>query len=95
MYYDIKASGMRIKKLRKAKGLTQEQLSARLNISDSYLRKMEYGLYSGSLDLLIEMAEVFDVSLDYLILGRQQPRELLKRKVRSMIEFLTALEREL
>lgn len=37
MYYDQKESGKRIAALRKEKGLTQEQLAEKLNISTSTL----------------------------------------------------------
>ena len=44
MYYNPKDSGMRIANLRKKKGLTQEQLAEKLNISTSNLGKLERGL---------------------------------------------------
>ena len=70
MYYDLRESGLRIKKLRKQKGLTQEQLADKLNISTSNLGKLERGLQGLSIDLLIELSIFFDVSLDYILLGR-------------------------
>ena len=39
MYYDPKECGRRIAKLRKERGLTQEQLAEKLNISTSNLGK--------------------------------------------------------
>lgn len=50
MYFDPKSSAARIKKLRTAHGLTQEQFSQHLNISDSHLRKVESGVSGGSID---------------------------------------------
>lgn len=44
MYYDQKESGKRIAELRKEKGLTQDQLAEKLNISTSNLGKLEAGL---------------------------------------------------
>lgn len=44
MYYDQKESGKRIAALRKKKGLTQEQLAEKLNISTSTLGKIERGI---------------------------------------------------
>lgn len=46
MYYDQKESGKRIAALRKEKGLTQEQLAEKLNISTSTLGKIERGMKS-------------------------------------------------
>ena len=100
MYYDQKESGARIQKLRKLHGLTQEQLAEKLNISVNYLGKLETGNYGGSIDLLIEVAETFGVTLDYLILGKQQAdefaiKEVIKKKLLLLIEFLTRFVNEL
>ena len=69
MYYNPKDSGMRIANLRKKKGLTQEQLAEKLNISTSNLGKLERGLQGMSIDLLIEIGIFFGVSTDYILLG--------------------------
>ena len=94
MYYDIKACGARMKWLRKTAGFTQERLSYQLNISSSYLRKMEAGICSGSIELLVEIAELFGVSLDYLILGKLTS-DMAKAQLRSAIETLTEIEKTL
>lgn len=100
MYYDQKESGARIRKLRKQRGLTQEQLAERLNISVNYLGKLETGHYGGSIDLLIEITETFGVTLDYLVLGKVPPdesavKETIKKKLLLLIEFLTKFVNEL
>lgn len=68
MYYNPKDSGMRIANLRRKKGLTQEQLAEKLNISTSNLGKLERGLQGMSIDLLIEIGIFFGVSTDYILL---------------------------
>ena len=45
MYYDQKESGKRIAALRKEKGLTQEQLAMRLNVSPQAVSKWENSSY--------------------------------------------------
>ena len=77
MYYDLKESGLRIKKLRKQKGLTQEQLADKLNISTSNLGKLERGLQGLSIDLLIELSIFFDVSLDYIFGRTDDPHGMI------------------
>lgn len=94
MYFDPKSSGARIKKLRTAYGLTQEQLSQHLNISDSHLRRLESGASGGSIDLLVEIAEYFDVSLDYLILGKTLSNEIVRKKINAAINILNACVNE-
>lgn len=91
MYYDIKASGQRIQQLRKAAGFTLEGLSDRLNITDRQLRRIEKGESGSSVDLLIELACVFEVSLDYLILGKAINKNDAKNVLMQAAEYLTAL----
>lgn len=95
MYYDLKESGLRIKKLRKKNELTQEQLANKLNISTSNLGKLERGLQGLSIDLLIEISIFFDVSLDYILLGRELQTDKLKRQIHTMLEQLIELEQKL
>ena len=100
MYYDQKESGKRIALLRKQHGLTQEQLAEKLNITVTYLSKLETGSYGGSIDLLIEIAEVFEVTLDFVVLGKPLDhgsvvRQTLKKKLLQLIEFLMKFVNEL
>ncbi len=59
----------RLKELRKAEKLTQRDMAEKLNIvQPSYIR-YENGTAEPSQETLIKIAEIFDVSVDYL-LGR-------------------------
>ena len=73
MTFDVESCGARIKALRKEKGLTKSRLARAMNITDCYLRYIENGARAGSTELLSEFAEYFQVSLDYIILGREKP----------------------
>lgn len=95
MYYDLKKSGMRIKELRKMHGYTQEELAEQLGISAGHMGKIETGTKGVSIDLMVVISALFNVSLDYLILGKEPESEVLKHKLRSTIEFLTAMEKGL
>ena len=55
MYFDSYATGKRIQHLRKANGMTQEEMAIRLNISDRHLGKIERGEGTASIDLLVEV----------------------------------------
>ena len=61
----------------------------------SALSKIEIGDRSPSIDLLIEIAELSGVTLDYLILGKTQRDGNKKLGLQSVISFLTELEREM
>lgn len=95
MYYDLKETGKRIQNLRKQKSMTQEQLAEKLNISVSNLGKIEIGYSGASADLMIEMAMFFDVSLDYMYLGREMQTDTLKKQIRMMLAQLTEIEQKL
>ncbi len=70
--------GLRIAKLRKEHGMTQEQLAERLDISIKHCSSVERGLSSLSLEKLIDVSSLFDVSLDYLIKGNSASNDSIK-----------------
>lgn len=57
--------------LRKREGMSQLQLASKLNIGPSAIGMYEQGRRTPSIDLLIDMANLFGVSLDYLITGKE------------------------
>ena len=69
MNYDMIRSGKRIQQLRMEKGYTQDELAAALNINRSFVSRIESGKKGCSVDLFIQLSEIFQVSLDFLILG--------------------------
>ena len=95
MYYELKKSGKRIQQLRKNQSITLEELSEKLNITDSQLRRIEKGESGGSIDLLAEIAVMFNVSLDYLIMGRVLTTSDAKIALQEAIRVLSDLEQQL
>lgn len=63
----------RITELRKEQGMSQSQLSKALNVSPSAIGMYEQGRRVPSLEIIITMARLFNVSLDYLITGAESP----------------------
>ena len=51
---------------RKSKGLSQKALADILGVSDAAITMMEKGKRAPSFEILIALADYFDVSLDYL-----------------------------
>ena len=72
MYYDMKECGKRIQQLRTQHGYTQDELARELHINRSMLSYVESGKKGLSVDLLAQLSLLFAVSLDYIILGKQQ-----------------------
>ena len=75
MYYDIVESGIRVKELRSVRNMTRQQLADEIGLSLDALRKIETGTNGAKIDTLVSIADVFHVSLDYLVCGCQQKAE--------------------
>lgn len=58
--------GKNIASLRKARGLTQQELAQEINYSDKSISKWELGYAVPSLDILMDIAAFFNVTIDYL-----------------------------
>ncbi len=99
MYYDMEKSGERIRLLRTKSGYIQEELAETLNIDQSFLSRVESGRKGCSVDLFIQFAEFFCVSLDFLILGSEagcdESRSQLKANIAELIDQLSQFQRQL
>lgn len=61
----------RLYQLRKQKGLSQEELANRLNVSRQTVSKWEVGDSTPDMEKLIAISDLFDVSLDKLVMGKE------------------------
>ena len=92
---DTNKLGKRVKKYREGLGLTQEQLAEKMNVSTPYIAKIENGKQTGPVELAVEFAAFFEVSLDYLLVGKGDFAEEQKRGLRMAISLLSELEASL
>ena len=60
-----------LKKIRKEKGLSQLKVAMDLSISREALSYYENGKRSPDISMLITLSEYFNVSIDYLIKGKE------------------------
>ena len=58
MYFNREDYGSRIRSLRKKRGLTQEQLAEKMNVSTPYIAKIETGKQTGPVELAVEFVAV-------------------------------------
>lgn len=65
----------RLKQLRKDKHLTQIQVAKRIGVTASMVSSYETDIRLPSYEVMLRIADVFGVSVDYL-LGRQEKRFL-------------------
>ena len=56
-----------LKRIRKEKGFSQEQLAVKLNVVRQTVSKWEKGFSVPDADLLMKLAEVLDVTVDDLL----------------------------
>ncbi len=57
----------RLREIRMNSGLTQQNMADKLGISLNAYQKYEQAERSPSLECLVSIADIFDVSLDYLL----------------------------
>ena len=69
MIMDYDAMGKRIRARRKQRGLTQAALAESIGISTSFIGHIERGTRITSLETLVRLTQVLEVSLDALVLG--------------------------
>lgn len=58
---------MRLKELRIKSGITQNELAKKLNVTGQTLLNWENGIYEPKIHQLIQLADFFGVTVDYLI----------------------------
>lgn len=58
--------------LRKQKGLSQEELANRLNVSRQTVSKWEIGDSTPDMEKLMAISDLFEISLDELVLGKEK-----------------------
>ena len=73
----------RLYTLRKQKGLSQEELASRLDVARQTVSKWEGGDSTPDMDKLIALSELFEVSLDWLVLGKTpaQPAAAVQKQL--------------
>lgn len=85
----------RIKELRNEKNLTQEDLGKLINVTKVSICCYENGTRVPSLETIVTLADIFEVSLDNL-LGREMEVVVKKRKTRMSreeVEFIREIRK--
>lgn len=87
---DYVSIGQRIQKMRKEKGLSQEQLAELIGISLSFMGHIERGTRKASVETLARICKALDADMHYIVFGHsgghsadsgllRELRELVKR----------------
>lgn len=79
--------GSLISSRRKEKNMTQNDLALKLNVTDKAVSKLERDICFPDLALLPEIAEILDLNLEDLILGRKRTSSNLFDLVLTAVSF--------
>ena len=69
MKIDYKLIGERIKNIREKNNITQKKLAEELNVSISYIKKIEAGSMKLSLEKVYQVSEALNESVSYILEG--------------------------
>lgn len=73
--------GLRIKKLRAAQGWSQKELGEKSGIHKALIARYELNLANPTVNGLIKLTKVFNVSADYVLFGRSGETTLSDREL--------------
>lgn len=93
---DTKKIGGFLKKLRKEKGLTQEQLAEILLVSGRTVSRWETGTNMPDLSILIQMAEFYEVEIKEILDGERKSETMEQelKEILSKVADYSKLEKE-
>ena len=86
--YNISETARRLRELREMKKIKQSDAAAQLGMDRKSLGAIEHGRTGCSVDTFIGMAELYEVSLDYLIKGKDTDGKVLGAHLDQMIACL-------
>lgn len=87
--------GSRIAKLREDRGWTQEQTAGKLGISRAALSHYEKNRREPDTDTLTKFADLYQVTIDYLVGRTLDPDSTLSEDVRSFVDHLELSDEEI
>lgn len=79
--------GERIKRLRKEKGFSQAELGEKVGLGDRAISSFETERNSPSNEIIVKFSEIFGVTTDYLLTGKEGTSEINEEE-REVLEFM-------
>ena len=84
---DQKKTGRFLRELRKESGLTQEQLSEKMGVTNRTVSRWENGVNMPDFDLVIELANLYEVSIEELLDGERRTEMIDQKKEEELLKF--------
>ena len=96
MTIDYSAVGKRISLIRKNRGMTQEQLAEKAELSNIYISHIENSRSIPSLETLMKLCSALDITPDEVLLGTKQDMEnYLQSDIQNKLILCTPKERRM
>ena len=87
--FDFMPMGQAIKKSREAKGITREQFSDIIGYAPRHIQSIENEGQYPSIELLIQLVTMFDVSVDqYIFPKKKSDKNTIRRQINSLLDTL-------
>ncbi len=92
----LKVIGEKIQKARNEKGYTQEYVAEKIDKSIDILRSIENGRSVGSVETLLNICNILDITFDYIFIDLlDKKEEILDNKLYKNFQELTLEQKEL
>lgn len=92
----LKVIGQKIQKARREKNYTQEYVAEKIDKSVDTLRGIENGRCVGSVETLINICNILDITLDYIFYDLlEQKNEILNKELYKDFENLSVGNKEI
>ncbi|WP_026049360.1 helix-turn-helix domain-containing protein [Bacillus bingmayongensis] len=89
----LEVFGQNLKKLRKSRDLTQEQLGEKLNLSRNQINNYENAMFEPSMETILQIRSFFGVSLDFLFNGYSDTNDkMLRNTLKEVQQTYAALD---
>ncbi len=87
-------NGNKIKRIREIKGLTQEDIAKKLNLTHQAYSRMERGETSISIERIAKIAEILDVTVDDIYRMDEKKVLILEKMIKSQQDEINHLRRQ-
>ena len=91
LHYNRIQAGERIRKKRQLLNMTLDSASAKIDISSKYFADIERGSCGMSLETLVSIGVLLDMSLDYIIYGKTDDNEEVQKHSDEYMAILSLL----
>lgn len=93
--FNKKEFGNRLRERRIVAHMTQDMLADKVGVEKQHISRMERGLKSVSLNVLVELSEELNVSTDYLLRGSDNRNREMKEQIESIMNQLKEITKKL